>query len=542
MDNIKALKTAYKTFQKYGKIGDMLSVIKHIYGLDKKIGYDMVRDYREYLKKHLKQENAEAMLKESYLLVAKDYFDDYCLYLEWDRPTRKQFYLPRRKQLLPLVFALQDLAEWKIELLAISMPPGTGKSSLAIFYLTWMAGNNPNEPILGGSHSNSFLEGVYEECLRIITDSDEYNWAKVFPDVPFKDKDAKNLRIDLDKSKRFQTLEFSSIGSGNAGKVRAVQLLYCDDLVDGIDTALSIDALDKLWQRYTADLKQRKQGDHCRELHIATRWSVKDVIGRLETYYGESRRARFISVPALDENDESNFDYPYGLGYNTATLHQQRNMIDDATWRAVYMNQPIEREGVLYDPSELRRYYELPMGEPDAIIGVCDTKEQGNDDCVLPLAYQYGEDFYIEKFICDNGKPNIIEERIIDLLVERKADIVRFESNRGGSLFADNVQKGIKARGGQTRITTKWNNTNKETRIIVASGWVKEHCLFKDISYYEKDKEYANAMKKLTSYTMTNKMNNKHDDVPDAMAELCDFSKNTGKVNAVVIQRSLYHF
>ena len=41
-------------------------------------------------------------------------------------------------------------------------------------------------------------------------------------------------------------------------------------------------------------------------MHIATRWSVHDVIGRLEQKYGDSEKAEFIVVPALNENDESN--------------------------------------------------------------------------------------------------------------------------------------------------------------------------------------------------------------------------------------------
>ena len=166
-------------------------------------------------------------------------------------------------------------------------------------------------------------------------------------------------------SQRFETLEFTSIGTGNAGLYRASRLLYCDDLVSGIEVALSKERLDKLWETYTTDLRQRKIGDHCKELHIATRWSVHDVIGRLENDYGDSDRAKFIVIPALDENDESNFDYAYGVGFNTQFYRQQRDIMDDASWDALYMNEPIERQGVLFEAKELRRYFALPDKEPD---------------------------------------------------------------------------------------------------------------------------------------------------------------------------------
>lgn len=199
----------------------------------------------------------------------------------------------------PVQYALQDLEDDKLDLLAISLPPGSGKTTLAIFYLTWIGGKHADEPSLTGSHSNSFVRGVYDEVLRILDPQGEYLWHDVFPLVSVSNTNAKDCRIDIGKRKRFETLEFTSIGTGNAGLYRAARLLYCDDLISGIEVALSKERLDKLWETYTTDLRQRKIGDHCKELHIATRWSVHDIIGRLETEYGNSDRARFIVVPAL---------------------------------------------------------------------------------------------------------------------------------------------------------------------------------------------------------------------------------------------------
>ena len=174
-------------------------------------------------------------------------FDAYCLYIEKSRDQKKRFYAPRRKQLLPVVNDLQDLMDDKLDILGISLPPGVGKTTLAIFLLTWVAGRWPDEPNLTGSHSNAFVHGVYEECLRLIDKNGEYLWHDVFPDVQISGTNAKDYRIDLGKRKRFETLEFTSIGSGNAGLYRAGKLLYCDDLVSGLEIALSKDRLDKLW-------------------------------------------------------------------------------------------------------------------------------------------------------------------------------------------------------------------------------------------------------------------------------------------------------
>ena len=466
--------------------------------------------------------------KDALLLAAPDDFDSYIQYIEWEREPRKQFYLPRRSVLKTVVNALQDLADDKLDLLAISLPPGTGKTTLAIFYLTWLAGKYPDQPMLTGSHSNAFVRGVYDECLRILDPQGEYLWHDVFPSVNVTGTNAKDCRIDLNTRKRFETLEFTSIGTGNAGLYRAATLLYCDDLVSGIEVALSKERLDKLWETYTTDLRQRKIGDHCKELHIATRWSVHDVIGRLEREYGESERARFIVIPALNDEDESNFDYLYGVGFSTETYHEQRQIMDEVSWKALYMNQPIEREGLLYRADELQRYFDLPDTPPDAIISVCDTKDRGQDYCVMPIAYQYGQNFYIEEILCDNSNPEIVDARLVDILLRHKVQMSRFESNSAGGRVAKDVQEQVKKKGGITKITTKFTTVNKETKIIMASPYVKEHFFFKDESKYTR--EYRKAVNMICSYTMSGK--NKHDDTVDALAQLVEYiqSFQTGKV------------
>lgn len=470
------------------------------------------------------------------LFEAPHDFDSYLTYMELDRQADKRFYQPRKKQLKPVVDALQALCgDDELDLLAVSLPPGVGKTTLAIFLLTWIAGRDPNHPNLTGSHSNSFVRGVYDECLRLFDAQGEYLWHDVFPAVQVSNTNAKDCRIDLDKCQRFETLEFTSIGTGNAGLYRAANLLYCDDLVSGIEVALSKERLDKLWETYTTDLRQRKIGDKCKELHIATRWSVHDVIGRLEREYENNPRAKFIRFPAMNENDESNFDYDYGVGFTTKFYREQRNIMDSVSWKALYMNQPIEREGLIYHSDELRRFFELPTQEPDAVIGVCDTKDKGADYAFLPVGYVYGQDYYIGDCICDNGLPDTVDIRLADILVRDKVNMCRFESNSAGRRVAEKIQGEVKRLGGITNITTKFTTANKETKIIVNSAWVKEHCLFLDESKYKRNSDYGRMMDMLCSYTLAGK--NKHDDVPDGMAMFAEFAQSLNGTKVEVFKR-----
>jgi predicted phage terminase large subunit-like protein len=460
-------------------------------------------------------------------------FDSYMLFVEWNREPSKKFWPPRRRTLKPIADAMQALTDDKLDLLAVSLPPGAGKSTLAFFYLTFEGGRNPDLPILTGSHSNSWIRGAYDECLRIMDPKGEYLWNEVFPTVQISNTNAKDCRIDLGRRKRFETFEFTSIGTGNAGLYRAANLLYCDDLISSLEVALSPDRLSKLWGIYNTDLRQRKIGDRCKELHIATRWATGDVISLLEQTYDGDERARFISIPALDENDESNFDYAYGVGFSTKFYHEQRDIMDDVNWRALYMQQPIDREGRLYDPDELRRYFELPDGEPDAIISVCDTKDRGDDDCVMPVAYVYGDNYYIEDILCDNSKPEIVDELLIQMLIKHRVQMSCFESNSAGGRVAQTVQAGVKARGGITKIETRYTTQNKETKILANSPWTKAHCLFKDDSV--SDRGYKRALTKLCGYSVSSR--NKHDDVPDAFAQLAIYAESMGGAKVKVIAR-----
>ena len=478
-------------------------------------------------------ERSYGLRKKALLLEAPYVFDSFLQYVEWNREPGKRFYMPRRKVLKHVVDGLQSLVDDDIDLLSVSLPPGTGKTTLGIFFLTWIMGKYPESPNLASAHSDKLTRSFYDGALNILTDPD-YLWHDVFPGIMLVGTNSKDETIDLGKPKRFKTLTCRSIDGSLTGATRCEKVLYADDLVSGIEEALSKPRMDSLWEKYTNDLKSRKK-QGCKEIHIATRWSVHDVIGRLERQYADDPRARFISIPALDENEQSNFDYSGGVGFNTAYFIDMRDSLDDVSWRCLFGNEPIEREGILYNEDDMRRYFELPAGDPDAILGVCDTKGKGTDYAFLPVAYVYGQDYYIEDCVCDNGLPETVDARLTEILVRHKVRACRFESNSAGERIAEKINSDVRERGWSCHITSKYTTSNKETRIIINSAWVKERCLFKDRSKYSKSSDYGKMINFLCSWTMAGK--NKNDDVPDGMSMLAEFVQSLSTSTVTTFRR-----
>lgn len=463
-------------------------------------------------------------------------------YLEKKRDPKERFYMPRRKQFLKigLTQALQGMIDDRYDILCVSLVPGAGKTTVEKMFHALVAGWFPRDFSLFYSHSGDITRMYYDGVYDIVTNAEEYTWNEIFPDLSVTSTNAKMEQFNVGKYKSFPSVQCTSVGSKNAGKVRASKFLLVDDMIGGIEEAMNPIILDKLWDKYAVDARQRKiqdtDGKNCKEIHIATRWSVHDVIGRIQNMYEGNPRVKVIAVPDVDPvTGESNFEYEFS-GFTKEFFEDQQLLMDDISYRCLYKQEPIEREGLLFPEDKIRRYLNLPHGEPEIVTGQCDTKGKGTDYFVLPVLQKYGEDYYCVDCVCDNTADYEVQyENAANVLTNNKVQECEFERNAGGDRVAMEVNKRVEAKGWICNITDTPTETNKEARIFQCSNWILQHVIFKDPSSYKPNEPYGVMMSLLKRYSVSGKK--QLDDVPDVFSNFAlrvTNGRNVAKVEAAV--------
>lgn len=526
---------------------ELFSICRDIEKEDFKLAHDTNKKLREMCLRSMNADGADVerlyrQYRNTLLFDAPHFFDSYMLYLEINRPTQERFYQPRRRIMKQVADSLQDLVDDFLDELFLSMPPRVGKTTILLMFVTWLIGRNSERSNLYSAYSDVITKAFYNGVLEIITDPDTYLWGEIFPNAKFlkNGTNSNEETIDLDRKKRYPSLTCRSLYGTLNGACDCDGILISDDPIGGIEEALNPERMMAAWSKVENNLIPRAK-ETAKRLWCGTRWSVIDPIGmRLDTIENdkafENVRYRVINLTALDENDESNFDYAYGVGFSTEYYQQRRASFernnDMASWNAQYQQQPIEREGALFTPDGFRYYNgELPEGEPDGIYMAVDPAFGGGDFVSSPVGVQYGEDIYIPDVVFDNRDKQFTQPALARLAIRNAVKRMQIEANKSTEAYKEGGQTEVKKQGERITITSKAAppTTSKMTRIFDKAPDIRERCIFLEPKY--RNKEYNLFMQNVFSYKITGR--NKNDDAPDSLAMLLDMITHpTNKVTA----------
>lgn len=502
--------------------------------------HEYTGEIRKLAREHIRTEFSSAMelYHRTLLYDGPISFDCFMRALEYNRPAEEQFWLPRRKKLMPLCQSLQDMEDGKLDELVLSQPPRTGKTTLMIMFLLWVMGRDSERSNLYCSYTDSVVGVFYNGLLEILGDEVTYDFGGVFGARKIASTNAKDLLINLDRKKRYASFTGRSLYGTLNGACDCNGYLIADDLHSGIEEILSADRVKAAWDKVDNNLIPRaKMG--ARLIWEGTRWSVADCISRRidlvenDPQY-KDRRLRVVNVPALNENDESNFDYDYDVGFSTEFYHQRRASFirnnDIASWLAQYMGTPVERNGTVFEPDQLRYYNGvLPEGDPDRIMMCVDPAYGGGDFTAAPVVYQYGDDLYIADVIFDDGEKNITQPQIVAAVKKYGVQAIKVEGTRMTASYGQEVDQVLRADGIRVNMminTSHFTGNGKRQRIFDKAPEIRERMVF--LSDEKRSVAYQKFMTSLYSFTITGKAA-KHDDAADSLAMLADmaFKLNT---------------
>lgn len=486
-------------------------------------------------------------------------FESFIYFMERKRNWSKRFYYPRRKTLNIVAHDLEDLENRKIKFYGLSMPSRVGKSTICIFFLAWVALRRPNSHSAMGGHSGILAKGFYKELMNLFT-TEEYTFAELFaywhPEYANAalptDKSADEFTITLGDPDRFATVTCRGIDGTWTGAIDVSKdgYLYVDDLVRDREHSLSPTRMENTYQEYLNKMVDRKN-DGARELMVGTLWNVLDPLERMRKQYEHDPQYRFRKIPALNENDESNFAYEIN-GFSTEYYRDMRDKLDNAEWMAKFMQQPYVREGLLY--TDLRLFNGILPDGDFRRIGVVDVAWGGGDSLSMPIGAEYENgDVYIYDWVFNKGPKEVTIPLVVGRIIGNGIRQTRFEGNTGGDLYCQYVDEKLQEQDYKCSCTSRKapNKVEKLSKIIAYSGDVKRKFIFLDmhrptqeqmkkdsdlgVTRYYRNDEYQAAMDELSMFVSIG--GNEHDDAADGLTQLEMFIENpnnTAKVEAAV--------
>jgi predicted phage terminase large subunit-like protein len=482
--------------------------------------------------------NEDKKFKKEYLL-ARDNFWEYCKlrypkHFKESRPYQKEIcntfqalYEKRIIRFLPdeawrIVELTEGLSEYEVcRKMKLNVPPRHYKSFTATLFSQWVLGKNNENRIITVSY-NEILSGRFGKAVRDGIDETRLDDKRVvfndiFPETNIKQGDAATQMWAL--AGQF----FNYLATSFNGTVTGVgcNIGIIDDQIKTAAEAHNENLLNNHWSWYTDTFLSRLEED-AMQIVIMTRWTSKDICGRLEKE-AEASDWYELKLKACINETTGEMLCPEVFSFKSYT--SKKALMSAAIFLANYQQEPMDVQGRLY--TEFKTYEDLPRDEKgnlifSGIISYTDTADTGADYTCTPVALIYNGDAYLIDVSFSDQQMEFTEPETAKLLYINNVNTAWIESNNGGRGFARNVERILKLKYKTRKVIIKWfhQNLNKVSRILSNATYVMEHVYF-PINWHIKWPKFYEAL-----ITYQAKGKNKHDCAPDALTGLAEKMEN----------------
>lgn len=436
-------------------------------------------------------------------------FWEFCLFYDNDFFVRRHF-------LKEVADAFQQVYEnytrGRSIKVAVSMPPRAGKSYITSLFCAWWLGKLPTQSVMRNT-CTARLYNKFSYDVRNVVKSTKFR--KVFAGVALA-PDKQNIDgWNLTTSK-----QVGYFGGGVGGTIIGfgANLAISDDLYKDITAALSETVQEGVsaWKQSAHNSRMEK---NCPEIFIGTRWTMKDEIGKaLDT--GKIDIAVKISAMVIDETGQlKSFCEDVK---STAEYLQIKQDTEESIWAAEYDQNPVELKGLLFPASSLK-YFSPFDATPEYKYASVDPADTGGDDLSAPFADLHENKIFITDVIYSTDGTDITIPEIVEKVVMNKLNAVEIEGNSAWILFGKDVRTKVQERYEECDVRIIKAMTNKHTRILAQSAFIRNHFYFLAEQYWTP--AYRRFMKVLTSYMKDG--STKRDDAPDSLVMVAQhFKKN----------------
>ena len=480
----------------------------------------------EFTKEQLDQENLRRdkektdKLQEDFSPYAKDGFWKFCQYMA------PEFYTDAKTPLKELCAVFQRVTLGELKKVLISFFPRGGKSRTTGLWIIWDLGYNPEGSFMRNCYNDTLAADLSKSTMDSLA-SDAY--ALVFPNV--KLDNASRAKMNWQLAGTSITTYFGAGMNGTITGKGCNRAAIFDDPIKNPEEAMSEAYLEKIDTFIEYALTTRVEANsNCAEIIISTRWCDGDPIGLREN---DPDWHKFI-FPVLGEDEKSvceeMFSTDKAIKVRDGWIKKARKWM----WDALYMCIPSDASFAKLSLDTLKRFSmkDLEGKTPDEILAWCDYANKGSDNLSSPFCYRFGNKKFIVGAVFSNEDSIKLEKPLIEKIVRFKPEEFTFESQAGGIEFGTNLQRNYELIFDALNLDIDFATatTNKEIRIMLRLGEIKEDCYF--LVDEEQDEHYKRFMTNLTGY---GKYKNSKDDAADSMAGLLSMMSEVGDVEVECI-------